>query len=208
MHLCGPMQSWGSDSQFILRTTHYDPTKSGVIGLCCAALGWNRFKGITPLAQLRMGTRIINPGIIMNDYQTAENVILAKGSGKKMVVSNRNYLSDAEFIVGLEGSDVKFLAQLSNSLHHPKFQLYLGRKSYVPSKPVFILDGLKRNVELVRALIDYKTEESPQSKMIELIIEVPLGEADEIRYDQPSADSFITRKFLKRGIQRKIIKRG
>jgi len=202
------MQSWGSDSQFTLRTTHHDPTKSGVIGLCCAALGWNRSKDITPLNQLHMGTRIINPGIIMNDYQTAENVILASGSGKKTVVSTRYYLSDAEFIVGLEGSDVKFLAQLSNSLHHPKFQLCLGRKSYVPSKPVFILDGLKRNVELVRALIDYKTKDSPQSEMIELVLEVPLGEADEIRYDQPSADSFITRKFHKRGIQRKIIKGG
>lgn len=202
------MQSWGSDSQFTVRTTHHNPTKSGVIGLCCAALGWNRSKDITPLIRLRMGTRIINPGVSMNDYQTAENVILAKGSGKKTVVSTRYYLSDAEFIVGLEGSDFKFLEQLSNALHHPKFQICLGRKSYVPSKPVFIFDGLKKDEELVKALIDYQIEVSQHSEMIELILEVPLSEADEIRYDQPTTDSFITRKFHKRGIQRKIVKGG
>ena len=37
--LDGPLQSWGSGSRFQRRTTGLHPTKSGVIGLICAALG-------------------------------------------------------------------------------------------------------------------------------------------------------------------------
>lgn len=208
MQLCGPMQSWGSDSQFTLRTTQQDPTKSGIIGLCSAALGWTRSKDISPLIRLRMGTRIINPGILMKDYQTAENVILAKGTGKKTVVSTRYYLSDASFLVGLEGSNIDFLEKLSNALHHPKFCISLGRKSYVPSKPIFLPDGLRKNEELESALIKYPIDEQPKSDYVELIIEVPISEADEIRNDQPLPNSFLTRKFDKRGIIRRSVKRG
>ena len=37
--LDGPMQSWGFASRFQRRTTGMHPTKSGVIGLICAAMG-------------------------------------------------------------------------------------------------------------------------------------------------------------------------
>jgi len=34
-----PLQSWGSDSKFGRRDTQTFPTKSGVLGLVCSALG-------------------------------------------------------------------------------------------------------------------------------------------------------------------------
>ncbi len=37
--LDGPMQSWGFESRFQRRTTGLYPTKSGVIGMICAAMG-------------------------------------------------------------------------------------------------------------------------------------------------------------------------
>ncbi len=37
--LDGPLQSWGFASRFQRRTTGLHPTKSGVIGLICAAMG-------------------------------------------------------------------------------------------------------------------------------------------------------------------------
>ena len=202
------MQSWGSDSKFILRTTHRDPTKSGVIGLCSAALGWKRNVDISPLLPLRMGTRIINPGVLMKDFQTAEDVIFAKGSGKKTVISTRYFLSDANFLIGLEGEDINFLEKLHNALHHPKLCLSLGRKSYIPSKPIYLPDGLRRDEELEKALINYSIHRLNNKKgigTIDLIIEVPISEAHEIRLDQPSNDSFMTRKFYKRGIVKKTI---
>ena len=39
MRLAGPMQSWGTRSRFGNRDTGLEPSRSGVIGLLCAALG-------------------------------------------------------------------------------------------------------------------------------------------------------------------------
>jgi CRISPR system Cascade subunit CasD len=39
MILDGPLQSWGYSSRFDRRTTGLHPTKSGVVGLICAAMG-------------------------------------------------------------------------------------------------------------------------------------------------------------------------
>ena len=35
----GPLQSWDTQSRFDVRTTGREPSKSGIIGLICAALG-------------------------------------------------------------------------------------------------------------------------------------------------------------------------
>ena len=49
IRLMGPLQSWGYDSQFDYRKTGLMPTKSGIAGLCCAAMhiprGSEREKG-------------------------------------------------------------------------------------------------------------------------------------------------------------------
>jgi CRISPR system Cascade subunit CasD len=42
LRLEGPLQSWGSDSQYNRRNTGLMPTKSAIAGMCCAALGLNR----------------------------------------------------------------------------------------------------------------------------------------------------------------------
>ena len=38
----GPLQSWGTSSRFSERGSGLEPSKSGVIGLLCAALGRRR----------------------------------------------------------------------------------------------------------------------------------------------------------------------
>ena len=42
LRLKAPMQSWGVSSRFSIRDTGKEPSKSGVIGLFCAALGISR----------------------------------------------------------------------------------------------------------------------------------------------------------------------
>jgi len=42
LQLEGPLQSWGFDSQYNRRNTGLMPTKSGIAGMCCAALGLPR----------------------------------------------------------------------------------------------------------------------------------------------------------------------
>lgn len=77
MRLHGPLQSWGTTSRFDERDTQLEPSKSGVVGLLCAALGRDRAEPVDDLAALRMGVRVDREGVPMRDYQTATGVLIA-----------------------------------------------------------------------------------------------------------------------------------
>ena len=144
LRLYGPLQSWGTTSRFDERDTQLEPSKSGVLGLVCAALGRDRREPIADLAALRMGVRVDREGVPMRDYQTATGVVIAS-SGKpdlgRTVVSPRHYLADAVFLVGLEGERA-LLEAVHQALAKPVWPLALGRKSFVPSCPVYLPDAL------------------------------------------------------------------
>jgi len=143
LRLQGPLQSWGTTSRFDERDTQLEPSKSGVLGLVCAALGRDRSEPVDDLAALRMGVRIDQEGVLLRDYHTATGIINAEGKKKpdRTVVSPRYYLSDAVFLVGLEGERA-VLAQIHAALRSPVWPLALGRKSFVPSLPVYMPDAL------------------------------------------------------------------
>jgi CRISPR system Cascade subunit CasD len=44
LRLEGPLQAWGDTSKFVIRRSMEAPTKSGVLGLICCAMGWSRQK--------------------------------------------------------------------------------------------------------------------------------------------------------------------
>ncbi|MBM3983368.1 MAG: type I-E CRISPR-associated protein Cas5/CasD [Planctomycetes bacterium] len=147
LRLAGPMQSWGTRSRFSNRDTGPEPSKSGVVGLLCAALGWPRDADTHTVAgtayrlegfarALPMGVRVDRPGRLMRDYHTAQEVLRASGKGtQETVLSERFYLADADFLVGLEGGRA-LLDALAAALQRPVWPVYLGRKSFVPSVPV------------------------------------------------------------------------
>jgi CRISPR system Cascade subunit CasD len=136
LRLAGPMQSWGTDSRFSHRDTRTEPSKSGVVGLVCAALGRPRTAPVEDLAGLTMGVRVDRPGRLARDFHTAQEVLRADGSGRQdTVTSTRFYLADASFLVGLEG-ERGLLRELDAALRRPAWPLYLGRKSFVPGRPV------------------------------------------------------------------------
>jgi CRISPR system Cascade subunit CasD len=144
IRLCGPMQSWGTQSRFIYRDTGSEPSKSGVIGLLCAALGkprretaGNSNPTLGELAELRMGVRVDREGALECDCHTAEDVAEAHGKGRRTVQSWRYFLADADFLVGLERGK-NLLERLNAALASPVWHLYLGRKSFVPSLPVWL----------------------------------------------------------------------
>lgn len=175
LRLVGPMQSWGVQSHFTHRDTGLEPSKSGVIGLVCAALGKPRDENhpantdkpsLECLARLRMGVRVDREGLVKRDYHTAQDVMKAGGkpfSGlKKTELSDRFYLADAAFLVGLESGDVDLLHQLYDRLHRPVWMLYLGRKAFVPSAPVWLRDGLRFDESLEQALCLYPRIAEPR----------------------------------------------
>ncbi|MGV9680370.1 type I-E CRISPR-associated protein Cas5/CasD [Nocardia sp. NPDC003482] len=68
IRLAGPLQSWGSVSRFAHRDTELHPTKSGVLGMCAAALGLDRDDPLGDLTELRFGVRADHPGTPVRDY--------------------------------------------------------------------------------------------------------------------------------------------
>ncbi|MGW1979577.1 type I-E CRISPR-associated protein Cas5/CasD [Streptomyces sp. NPDC001889] len=70
IRLAAPLQSWGTVSRFSRRDTHSRPTKSGVIGLCAAALGRARTDSLDDLASARFGVRADRPGTPVRGYHT------------------------------------------------------------------------------------------------------------------------------------------
>lgn len=146
LRLAGPMQSWGTTSRFDQRDTTKEPSKSGVIGLLAAALGIDREvwdDDLRALAGLRMGVRHDRPGVLKQDYQTAQNIISAdRSKTHPTAVTMRDYLADAVFLVGLEGTNRNLLERAHAALQNPMWPLALGRKSYVPAELVWLDDGL------------------------------------------------------------------
>jgi CRISPR system Cascade subunit CasD len=145
------MQSWGTTSRFDQRDTGKEPSKSGVVGLMAAAMGIDRtnWKDLEPLACLSMGVRHDRPGVPKRDYQTAgcaedDTIVKADGTqSRNGVVSQRFYLADAAFLVALEGDNGALLEKAQAKLKDPTWPLALGRKSYLPSQPIWIEQGLQ-----------------------------------------------------------------
>ncbi|MCS7338704.1 MAG: type I-E CRISPR-associated protein Cas5/CasD [Verrucomicrobiae bacterium] len=144
--LDAPMQSWGFASRFQRRTTAPDPTKSGVIGMICAAMGIGKGthaeREILPqLAALKMTSIFIprahNPVRRLIDFHTVQRTRRASGKlNEDTVVTHREYLLDARFGVILAGP-ITLLEQVAHALQNPVWGIWLGRKSCIPAEPVF-----------------------------------------------------------------------
>jgi len=146
LRLEGPLQAWGNnESKFLVRRTAEAPTKSGVIGLLCAALGASRTSArdqwLPKLNSLLMGVRIDSPGVRCWDFHTVGagmQMRIAEAEGKTKpgaMLTRREYLCDASFLVALQGEH-PLIEELESHLRRPRWALYLGRKCCPPSRPL------------------------------------------------------------------------
>jgi len=209
LRLVGPMQSWGTQSRFTIRDAGFEPSKSGVVGLICAAIGRPRTEQIDDLAALHMGVRVDHEGRMNSDYHTTLNVIKASGARPPLgeaVVSTRYYLADADFLVGLEGDNLHLLEKIDAALTNPCWPLYLGRKAFPPGEPVHLRDGLWQSQELYQALATYprcqRTDDN-KIKNLRFVLEDSAGES--VRLDQP-VSSFAERCFAPRYVRTEFIR--
>ncbi|MFB9768755.1 type I-E CRISPR-associated protein Cas5/CasD [Lactiplantibacillus modestisalitolerans] len=137
-NLTAPLQSYGNEATFERRTTTTYPSKSAIIGLLAAALGYRRRdERIQTLNALQFAVRIDQAGVSLTDYHVVE----WKTATRK--VTYRDYLQDARFVVALGSEDEQLLERLQNALTHPRFQLFLGRRANTPAGPLqaLIHDG-------------------------------------------------------------------
>jgi CRISPR system Cascade subunit CasD len=165
LRLEGPIQAWGCHtSKFSIRRSLEFPSKSGVIGLLCAALGVSRESAsdlwLPKISEMIMGVRIDRPGFRWWDYHTSgakmkipkaeyapkdnpfdlppptSELFTSKMKTKPgPILSRREYLCDASFLVALQGSE-ELVEILWKALQEPHWQLFLGRKSCSPSIPI------------------------------------------------------------------------
>jgi CRISPR system Cascade subunit CasD len=150
------MQAWGERSRFVRRETGAEPTKSGVVGLLAAALGYRRTDDLEQLAGLGFGVRVDQPGVIIRDFQTAKSL-----DGKRvMPLSYRFYLSDAVFLAAVQGDD-EWIETLAEALRRPVFPLYLGRRSCPPAEPVLAPDAVRRGTTVFDVLATEPWAASP-----------------------------------------------
>ena len=152
--LDAPLQSWGFASRFQRRATGLHPTKSGVIGLICAAMGLAkgsaeerevlrklarlRMTGIAISRQVRQGSSGSNllPVRRLEDFHTVLDTRRASGMmNRDAVITRRQYLLDARFGVILEG-DRDLLERATGALQDPRWGVWFGRKSCLPAAPI------------------------------------------------------------------------
>ena len=129
LKLSGPLQSYGTSSYFQTRYTDYYPSKSAVLGLLAACLGYRRDEEekLRELSTLKFAVRIDQQGGLLKDYHIAI-------TDKEIVeipqtyVTNRYYLEDALFVVALSGMD-ELIDTLIEAIKSPYFQPFMGRRS-------------------------------------------------------------------------------
>ncbi len=165
-----PLQSWGHDSKFCRRDTMIFPTKSGVLGMVCSALGAggaqkDLLARFAPLRQTVISFVRVKKTAgqekkqerepLLRDFHMVgsgydnkdpwETLLIPKksngtnptGSGTK--ITYRYYLQDAAFAVALEVPE-DLADDIAHALHNPAWDIYLGRKSCVPTD--FICRGI------------------------------------------------------------------
>ncbi len=160
----GPLQSWGHDSRFGRRDTLPFPTKSGVLGIICAALGAggkqtdllakfadldmqicvysrrNSKGGPAPREPLLRDFHMVGSGY--DDTDPWQSLLIPKTSeGKKAVgggskMTFRYYLQDRIFAVLLQ-VPTEQCDTVTHALRHPVWDLYLGRKNCAPTEYIF-----------------------------------------------------------------------
>ncbi len=201
LRLSGVMQSWGLNSEYTHRNSGLFPTKSAVLGLCCAAKGLVRGsceeKLFLESVSDSLMTAIALPRIRsikdkswqvnvrrIEDFHTVENTKTASGSpSKHAVMTYRQYLCDADFVVLLQVSE-KVADKLAKNLSDPQWGVWLGRKSCIPSSPVFAgvfnsVDDICVTLLNAKTLDDftYQQEVLSFSEGTDTLMDVPLDYA-------------------------------
>lgn len=204
------MQSWGYRSRFDYRDTALEPTRSGVIGLICAAMGIARGEDISRFDTIRMGVRVDREGRPERDYHTALEVRKVDGSDGGTVVSHRDYLADASFTVGLQSDNRDLLVEIADKLQNPEWVLFLGRKAFpltmppvqTPESPV--LEG-KLEEHLLKPPPPHPFRDSdPSVTRWRVVLEDPEGERTQ--HDDPLC--FRERRFKPRSIRTHFVDEG
>jgi CRISPR system Cascade subunit CasD len=151
LKLTGPLQSWGTNSNFETRNTDRYPSKSAVIGIIAASLGLrrNETEEISKLNSLDFAVRIDQPGSLLRDFHIATKYS-KNGKIERTYVTHRYYLQDAVFVVAIGSNNHSVINKIVTALKFPYFQPFLGRRSLPLNADYFIKCTEKSVMESIR----------------------------------------------------------
>ncbi len=153
--LYGPLASWGEIAVGATKHTASYPSKSAIVGLMAAALGIKR-SDVDSQQQMQQGyaiaVEVYSQGSLLRDYHTTQvpdsvgkvcyrtrrdELVLGK-ERLGTILSTREYRSDALALVAVKAlANAPYeLPTIQHHLSHPKFYLYLGRKSCPLAAPL------------------------------------------------------------------------
>lgn len=165
--LQAPLQSWGSDSKFGRRDTQRFPTKSGVLGLICAALGAggaqkSLLAEFSPLDQLVISYvrgKQTDEGLIKQDqapllrdfhmvgsgYDDQDpwaSLLIPKTREGKKAVGGGTKMTYRYYLQDAAFAVVLEVPstradEVAESLQNPAWDIYLGRKNCVPTDFIY-----------------------------------------------------------------------
>jgi CRISPR system Cascade subunit CasD len=205
LRLEAPLQSWGERARWTVRDTAPEPTKSGIVGLLGCALGIAGDEDLRELSSaIHVAVRCDRPGTVIADYHTiVGGVMSAEGKIKintktrrpETVVSLRQYLCDASFLVAIAGP-ADLVDRLADAVRRPRWPLYLGRLCCPPARRLF--EGIGDFASLRLALEEWPLADPRPGETtvpVRAVFECPPGQGA-LRRDQ--VDSRSRRTFLPR----------
>jgi CRISPR system Cascade subunit CasD len=217
LRLEGPFQSWGFNSQFNRRNTGLMPTKSGIAGMICAAMGFPRGSELEKdfLLQFRevSFTAVSIPRKVsyndknayqkwnkvldvrrMQDFHTVKDTLKADGKIKDTHITYRQYLNDAFFGVIIKGDGI-LIEKIAAALKNPVWGICLGRKNCIPSAPVYA--GLYRTE---KDGLEKLLQGRPIEEFTRQVEAVSFEEGKDTLSDQAVSFNSSARKFIPRRV--------
>lgn len=182
----GPLMSFGGVKIDDAHSTERFPAKSMIAGLLGNAMGLNRWdwEALTKLqSSIEIASRIDRAGSLESDFATAGGgeagyfghddkawtmnggVVSRRGDGKGAIVMSKAFIADGAVTVAVRMNQAILDEDaLVCSLKNPARPLFLGRKAYLPVRPVFL--AVKEPEEDIRsdlAALEPWTEEDSHS---------------------------------------------
>ncbi|MDD4061524.1 MAG: type I-E CRISPR-associated protein Cas5/CasD [Kiritimatiellae bacterium] len=210
LYFDAPLQSWGYASKFDRRTSLAHPTRSGVIGLLCAASGIDRtdVQGLERLEKgldvdvyaYALGSRLTDYHTVGGGYDTKRDAqkICRKASGGTgtTVQTWREYLEDSRFGVVVSG-ETNLIRELGRHLEDPVWGVWFGRKACVPAARVF--EGV--HAEEDSALRALESAAGGRKPVRTVRAAAAFDEGTDTLMDRPLDFSLHTRRFAPRRIR-------
>jgi len=187
MKLAAPLVSFGGKSIDAQRITRELPSLSMFTGLIANALGWNRqmrkeHQALQDSIVFGVAYKCSAPPDRMVDYQTAKleksekawsttGVPIGRAGGPASYIGSyqqwKEYLSDIEHsvVLRIDPQDKQpNLEEIAKAIQKPARPLFIGRKSCLPSRPLY--EGIVESPSAFLALQSILSEEKQDFRVI------------------------------------------